>query len=334
MLRMPRHRVLITARAFFAVTEQAAEPLTGQGIEIVPAARFGPLAEDELIAALQGCHGVVAASDPYTARVFAACPDLRVIARAGVGYDAVDLAAASAHGVVVTITPGRIAETVADFAFALLLNLSRRVPEAAAAMARDGWVGELLGGDVFGKCLGLVGMGAVGSAMARRAQGFSLRVLGHDPILPADQVIARGAEPASLDRLLAEADFVSLHASLSAANRHLLGAAELRRMKPDAYLINTARGGLIDTAALVEALDAGHLGGVALDAFEREPLPADHPLRRAPRCLLTPHLAFSTRENALDMARRAAGAVADVLGGRRPASATVLNPEAFVVAPG
>ncbi len=325
---MAQHNVLVTARAFYTFPEATA-PLAGLDVALRRAGRFGPLAEAELIEALRGCGAVIASSDPYTERVFAACPDLRVVARAGVGVDAVDLGAATRHGVVVTITPGPIAETVADYAFALLLASARRVPEAAEALRRDGWAREFLGGDVYGRCLGVVGMGAIGSGVARRARGFSMRVLGYDPALSPPQITERGAEPVPLDRLLAEADFVTLHASLSAGSRHLLGARELAAMKPSAYLINTARGGLLDSAALVQALKAGHLAGAALDAYEDEPLPADDPLRRAPRCLLTPHVAFSTRATTLDMARRAAAAVADVLSGRRPTGATVVNPEVF-----
>jgi len=326
---MPAPRVLITARAFFSAGAGAAQPLIERGLEVVRAPRFGPLGEAELIEALRGVAGVVASSDPYNERVFAAAPELRVIARTGVGYDAVDLAAATRHGVVVVITPGRIAETVADFAFGLMLALARRLPEAAALMRHGGWAAELPGTDLWGRCLGIVGMGAVGQAVARRARGFELRVLGFDPALPPEVVAQRGAEAVDLPRLLAEADFITLHAALTPESRGMIDAAALARMKPGAYLVNTARGGLIDTDALLECLDAGRLAGAALDAFEQEPLPAEHPLRHAPRCLLTPHIAFSTRENSLDMSRRAAAAVAAVLAGRRPTDVRVLNPEVF-----
>jgi phosphoglycerate dehydrogenase-like enzyme len=325
-------RVLVTARAFFSAGAAAAEPLRAAGLELVRAPRFGPLPEPELIAALAGVAGVVASSDPYTDQVFRQAPDLRIVARTGVGYDSVDLEAATRHGVLVVTTPGRIAETVADFAFGLMLALARRIPEAQAIMRHGGWAAEMPGTDLWGKCLGVVGMGAVGTAVARRARGFSLRVLGYDPALTDGEVRARGAEPVPLEQLLAEADFVTLHASLTPASRHLIGPAEFARMKPTAFLVNTARGGLVDADALAEVLDAGRLAGAALDAFEAEPLPAEHPLRHLPRCLLTPHIAFSTRETSLDMARRAAAAVAAVLhGSAPPPDVRVLNPEALPV---
>lgn len=323
-------RVLVTARAFFAAGEAAAAVLRAAGLEIVRAPRFGPLPPSELIPALQGVSGVIAASDPYTEAVFSAAPDLRVVARTGVGYDSVDLEAATRHRVVVVTTPGRIAETVADFAFGLMLAMARRIPEAAGLMRRGGWAAEMPGTDLWRRCIGIVGMGAVGAAVARRAHGFSMRVLGCDPALPEHVVRERGAEPATLAQVLAESDFITLHASLDAGSRRLIGAAQLAAMKPTAFLINTARGAMVDPDALLEALDAGRIAGAALDAFDVEPLPAEHPLRQIPRCILTPHIAFSTRETSLDMSRRAAAAVAAVVAGRRPPEdVRVLNPEAL-----
>lgn len=325
---MAARRVLITARAFFSAGARAAEPLVEAGLEVVRAPRFGPLPQPELVAALQGVGGVVASSDPYNEQVFAAAPDLRIVARTGVGYDSVDIEAATRHGVAVVTTPGRIAETVADFAFGLMLAMARRIPEAANVMHHGGWAAELPGTDLWSQCLGVVGMGAVGVAIARRAHGFGMRVLGYDPALSAAAIGERGAEPVDLDTLLAQADFITLHAALTPESRRMIGATAIKRMKPTAFLVNTARGGLIDSDALLEALDAGHLAGAALDAFDQEPLPAEHPLRHAPRCLLTPHIAFSTRENSLDMSRRAAAAVAAHLTGRPlPADVRVLNPE-------
>jgi phosphoglycerate dehydrogenase-like enzyme len=327
---MPAARVVVTARAFFSAGRRAAEPLAAAGLEVVRAPRFGPLGEDELIAALRGAAAVIASSDPYTERVLDACPELRVIARTGVGYDSIDLEAATRRGVVALTTPGRIAETVADFTFAVMLAMARRIPEAVDVMRRGGWAAELPGTDLWGKCLGVVGMGAVGTAVAKRARGFAMRVLGFDPGLDPQEIASRGAEPVDLERLLAEADFVTLHAALTPQSRRLIGPEALERMKPTAYLVNTARGALVDTDALLEALDAGRLAGAALDAFELEPLPAEHPLRHAPRSLLTPHIAFSTRENSLDMSRRAAAAVAAILRGEPPpADVRVLNPEAL-----
>ncbi len=304
------------------------------GLQTVHGPRPGPLAEDALIEALRGVSAVIASSDPYTERVLCACPALRVIARTGVGFDTIDIPAATRRGVAVLTTPGHIAETVADFAFGLMLAMLRRIPEAAALMGGGGWVADLPGVDLWGKCLGVVGMGAIGSAVARRARGFGMRVLGYDPHITSDAVAERGAEPAALEALLPAADVVTLHAALTSDSRRLIGAAALACMRPTAVLINTARGDLVDTDALLAALHAGRIGGAALDAFDQEPLPAEHPLRKAPRCLLTPHIAAGTRENALDMAIRAAAAAAAVVAGRRPLpDVRVLNPEVLAGLP-
>jgi len=314
-------RVVVTASAYFTHGPGLDDPLAAMGAEVVrrPAGM-------DLVAALQGASGVIAGSEPYSEAAFAACPGLKVLARWGVGFDAVDLAAASRHGVVVATVPGTLEEAVADFTFGLMLSLARRIPEADALMRRGGW-SRLMGWDVQGRTLGIVGLGRIGTAVARRAHAFGMRVLAYDPQVDASTVAARGAEACDLARLLREADFVTLHANLTAASRHLIGPAELAMMRPGACLINAARGGLVDTQAVVEALETGHLGGAALDVYESEPLPAEHPLRQAPRCILTPHMASASREAAQAMSLAAARAVADVLQGRRPAS--VVNPEVY-----
>jgi D-3-phosphoglycerate dehydrogenase len=314
-------RVVVTAASYFTHGPGAGDPLAAMGVEVVRR----PAGQD-LATALRGAVGVIAGSEPFTEAVIATCPELRVIARWGVGYDAVDLAAATRHGVVVTTTPGTLEEAVADFAFGLMLALARRIPEAAGLMRRGGW-SRPLGWDVHGRCLGIVGIGRIGSAMAKRAHAFAMRVVAFDPGVDAATIAARGAEPLPLPELLRQADFVTLHANLNPTSRHLIGAAELALMRPGACLINTARGGLVDTQALIDALESGHLGGAALDVYEAEPLPAEHPLRQAPRCILTPHMASASREAARAMSLAAAQAVADVLSGRRPAS--VVNPEVY-----
>jgi D-3-phosphoglycerate dehydrogenase len=312
-------RVLVTASAYFTHGPGDADPLAGMEVVRRPAGM-------DLVAALQGASGVIAGSEPYSEAAFAACPGLKVLARWGVGYDAVDVAAATRHGVVVTTVPGTLEEAVADFTFGLMLALARRIPEADALMRRGGW-SRLMGWDVHGRTLGIVGIGRIGAAVARRAHAFGMQVLAYDPMLDAGTVAARGAQACDLPRLLRDSDFVTLHANLTAGNRHLIGPAELARMKPGACLINAARGGLVDTLALVDALETGHLGGAAIDVYESEPLPAEHPLRQAPRCVLTPHMASASREAAQAMSLAAARCVADVLAGRRPAS--VVNPEVY-----
>ena len=256
--------------------------------------------------------------DQFTSAVLSSpeAAQLKIISRWGVGYDAIDIPAATGHGIVVAYTPGLLNETVADFAFALLLSVARRVHIGHASMSQGKWEAAW-GTDVFGKTLGILGCGRIGQAMARRANGFAMRLLAHD-IRPDPKIGDLPIKYVSLAELLAESDFLSLHAALTHENRGLVGEKQLRSMKPTAYLINTARGALIDEAALARALHEGWIAGAALDAFSVEPLPADHPLRTAPNLLLTPHLASFARETGERVSITAAQAIVDLLHGRKP----------------
>jgi phosphoglycerate dehydrogenase-like enzyme len=256
--------------------------------------------------------------DQFTANVLASpeAAQLKIISRWGVGYDAIDIPAATARGIVVAYTPGLLSESVADFSFGLLLSVARRVHIGHASMSQGKWEAAW-GTDVFGKTLGILGCGRIGHAMARRASGFNMRLLAHD-IRCNQRIEGPRIEYVSLDELLAESDFLSLHAALSGENRGLIGEAQLRRMKPTAYLINTARGALIDEASLAHALHEGWIAGAALDTFAVEPLPAVHPLRTAPNLLLTPHLASFARETGERVSLVAAQAIVDLMKGRKP----------------
>jgi lactate dehydrogenase-like 2-hydroxyacid dehydrogenase len=242
-----------------------------------------------------------------------------------VGYDAIDVSAATAQGVVVAYTPGLLNETVADFAFALLLAVARRVHLGHQSMSTGQWQG-VWGNDVFGKTLGILGCGRIGQAMARRAKGFNMRLIGYD-VAPSPEAEKLGIQFVPLEELLARSDFLSLHAALTPQNRGLLGEAQLRQMKPTAYLINTARGALVDEDALLRALRENWISGAAIDAFAVEPLPADHPLRKAPNILLTPHLASFARETGEKVSLSAAQAIVDLMNGRKPQF--VVNPEVY-----
>ena len=279
---------------------------------------------------LNGCDAVLAAVEPYTARLLAApaAANLKIISRWGVGYDSVDLAAATRAGIVVTNTPRLLDEAVADYTFALLLALARRIPEGQQTVVAGRWT-QSWGTDVADKTLGLIGCGRIGQAVARRAKGFNLRLLAHDPISAAS-----GGDPdiqfVSLERLLAEADFVSLHAALSPESRGLIGEAQLRRMKPTALFINAARGPLVDEAALARALREGWIAGAALDVFCTEPLPPEHPLRGAPNLLLTPHQASFARDTGARVSETAARAIIDASRGIKPQF--VVNQEVLAAA--
>lgn len=309
--------VLLTARASFDAGAAARDLLASAGCTVTVADPFGPLAAAPLAAALEGYDAVLASSDEYSAPFFAdpRTSRLKCVSRWGVGLDSVDLAAATRAGVVVCNTPGLLDEAVADYAWALLLAIARQVASGQALIRGGGW-SIAWGHEIHGKTLGIVGCGRIGRAVARRAAGFSMRVLGHDPFAPAGTV--PGVELVTLDRLLGESDFVSLHCALSPANRGMIGAAELALMKPSAYLVNTARGALVDEGALVAALEAGRIAGAALDAFAAEPLPAASPLRVAPRTLITPHQAFNSVETGERVSLTAARAIIDLAAGRRP----------------
>ncbi len=269
-------------------------------------------------------------TDRVDRALLAAAPLLRAIASCSVGLDHVDLAAASERGIQVGHTPGVLAETTADLGFALLLATARRVVEADRFVRAGTWRSWepdlLLGRDVHGASLGLVGLGAIGQAMARRAAGFGMRVRGWSRSGRA----AVGVEAASLDEILATSDFLSIHVALAAETRGLIGRSELGRTKPGAILVNTARGGIVDEAALVDALHSGRLAAAALDVFEREPLALDSPLLGAPNLLLTPHVGSASVATRARMAELSVdNLLAGLRGERMPRCS---NPEAYEIA--
>jgi D-3-phosphoglycerate dehydrogenase len=309
-------RVLVTARAFWDNGQKAQAELEEAGCFVGRSPNPGPVPEDELIELLQEYDAIVGSSDPYTERLLQSCPRLKVVSRCGVGVDSVNVPAATRAGVIVTNTPGAMTDAVSDLAFAMLLAIARRVVESDVLMHSGGW-GEFPGTLVWGKTLGLIGVGQIGRGVAVRAQGFNMRVLAYDP--PAEK---RGADPlvtfVGLNELLEQSDFVSVHAPANAETKGMIGAAQLERMQPGAFLINTARGSLIDEPALIDALERGRIAGAALDVHCHEPLPADDPLRKAPHCLLSPHNGFNAVEAARRMSEASAHNIALAVKGQRP----------------
>ena len=247
-------------------------------------------------------------TDAVDAALLAACPRLRVISSCSVGVDHIDLAAARARGIPVGHTPGVLVETTADLAFGLLLAAARRLVEADRYVREGRWSFEhrwdpeaLLGRDLHGATLGIVGLGAIGQALARRAGGFGMRVLGWSRTPRG----VPGVEACAFDALLARADFVSVHVALTPQTRDLFCARAIAAMRPGAILVNTARGGIVDEAALAAALASGRLAAAALDVFAREPLDPASPLLAAPNLLLTPHIgsaSIATRTRMADLA--------------------------------
>ena len=281
-----------------------------------------PPSADELRARAAPVDGLLSlVTDPVDAGLIDAAPSLRAISNYAVGVDNVDLQAASARGIPVGHTPGVLTDTTADLAFALVLAAARRLVAGDAMVRRGEWLtwepgGALLGRDVHGATLGIVGFGKIGRAVARRAAGFSMRILhtGGDGGVP-------------LDELLAESDFVSIHAPLTTGTSGLIGERALRLMKETAFLVNTARGPIVDTAALDRALREGWIAGAALDVTDPEPLPGGHPLLEAPNLTILPHVGSATEQTRGAMTELAvANLLAALRGERMPHCA---NPQVY-----
>ena len=320
-------KVFISARTIPEVGQNALALLRSANCEIIIPPKVGPLKASELLPQLVGMDAVLISPDEFNADVLGSreASSLKIISRWGVGYDSIDIPAATKNGIVVAFTPGLLNETVADYTFALLFTMARRVHEADAMMRRGEWK-LLWGGDIFGKTLGIIGCGRIGQAVARRAAGFNLRLLGYD-VSPNPDAEKIGVKFVPLEELLAQSDFISLHSALTPDNRGLLGEAQFSKMKTSAYVINTARGALIDDAALIRALQENRIAGAALDAFVKEPLPADHPFRGVPNLLLSPHQAPCGRETGERVSITSAQAIVDLMNGRKPQM--VVDPAVF-----
>jgi len=320
---MTTPRILITS-IFLQAGDEVDRYIRAQGMETVYRPWHGGRTEEELIGLLQGIDGAIVSTDPFTARVIQAADRLKVISRTGVGYDAVDVPAATARGVIVTTTPGVNRHAVADWALALMLCCARKVPENLAEVRQGAWT-RYEGMDLDGKTLGVVGLGTIGKEVAKRAKAFGMRLLAFD--LVQDLPFAEGQRIVyvSLEDLLRQSDFVSIRCFLNAATRHLINAERLALMKPTAFLINTARGGIVDTEALYQALHAKRIAGAGLDVFEGEPLRADSPLRALENVYLSPHCAGSTADARERSGTMAAENLVRGLWGERPEG--IVNPE-------
>jgi glyoxylate reductase len=303
--------------------------ILAEAAEVVPYPPDRPLDEASIRSHAEGCTGIVSqVMDPIRETVLST-PGLKVVSNVAVGYDNIDVAAATAHKVMVTNTPGVLDDTTADFAFTLLMATARRVVEADYFLRQGqfrGWaIDMMLGTDIYGATLGIVGIGRIGRGVAHRAKGFNMRVLYYDPnpLMPeAEQQL--GAERVDLARLLVESDFVSVHVPLTEQTHHMLSTQQFGEMKRSAILINTSRGPVIDEAALVEALNAKKIAGAGLDVFEREP--AVHPgLIPLTNVILTPHIASASVRTRSEMSAMAARNMATAVRGGRPPN--LLNPE-------
>lgn len=309
--------ILITWPDFDPDDPETGGRLAHAGLRLRIAPRTAERTPADLLALLDGVVGAIVSTDPFDASVLDAAARLRVIARVGVGTDSIDLRAAARNGVAVCTTPGANTASSADHTIALMLAALRRVPEHDRAVRAGRWdrTGRATGRELSGATVGLIGYGAIGRAVRRRLGGFGARVLVCDPFAPTAP--GTDVEHLSLDALLRASDVVSLHLPLSAATRHLLDRERLKLLAPHAVLVNTARGGLVDEAALATALERRELRAAALDVFASEP-PATTRLHGLENVILTPHVAGLSEASIRQMTRRAVDAVLTVLAGRTP----------------
>jgi phosphoglycerate dehydrogenase-like enzyme len=286
---MPPRKVLFGLPASVDQPNPILDPLWAAGFTVERVIGRWALSEDELIARLPGVCATIAGGEPYTERVFAAAPDLKLVARHGAGYEKVDLAAATRHGVAVTVTPGANANAVADMTLALMGAVRRNLLVLDRLVRAGGW-GADTPPALWRSTVGIVGLGYIGKAVARRCVGFEMRLLAAEPAPDLSFVRQHGITLVDVDALCRQADIITLHAPATPENRHLINRDRLAIMKPTAILINTGRGTLVNEAALCEALSAGRLAGAGLDVFEREP-PEGSPLLTMDKVVLTPHCA-------------------------------------------
>ena len=260
---------------------------------------------------------VVRSATKVTAEVIEKADHLKVIGRAGVGLDNIDADAATKRGIIVMNVPAGNTISTAEHTFSMLMAVSRHIPQACASLRSGQWErAKFVGTELFGKTLGIVGLGKIGTEVAKRAQVFGMRVLAYDPFLSTERAQQSEFQLADLKTIYAEADFITVHTPLTADTRHMIGAKEIASMKKGVRLINCARGGILDEQALAQAIKEGHVGGAAMDVFEEEPPAKDHPLLLLPQVVATPHLGASTEEAQLNVAIEVAKQVADALLGR------------------
>jgi D-3-phosphoglycerate dehydrogenase len=318
-------RVLVTTPHLRTLDGPFRDVLAKAGMEFVLPPAEASLAEPAAVTrVLHGIDGVIASTEPYTREVLKNS-QLRVIARTGVGYDAIDVAAATELGVAVTTTPGTNHDSVAETAIALMMGVFRGLPWRYKELFTGKWTRRALP-RLTGKTIGLVGLGRIGKAMVPRCQGLGLSVIAYDPFADAAFAAQHNVRLCSLDELLAQADIVSLHLPASADTTNLINAQTLAKMKRGSVLVNTARGALVDEDALVAALRSGQLLGAGLDVFKIEPLPLDSPLLKLDNVLMLPHIAGMDDESLQSTATMAAQCVVDILTGRWPGEC-VVNPQ-------
>jgi D-3-phosphoglycerate dehydrogenase len=309
-------KVLIATRSFGSTSPKPVEILHRAGCDLVNADMSLEMTEERLIDLLKGVAAAIVGVVPMTAYVLENAPDLKVVSAHGVGVDHIDLDAAARLGITIANCPGANAASVSDLTIGLMIAIARNIPGVERKLRQGGW-GRHHGGELFQKTLGIIGLGNIGLGVAKRAMGFDMKVLAHDPYVPSVPKELPEMQLVSFENIIRRADFVSLHVPLNDDTRDLIGPAELAVMKPGAYLINTARGGLVDEQALFDALKTRKISGAAFDCFVNEP-PIGSPLLDLDNFVGTPHIGAHTQESIERMGVMAAQNVINSLKGQEP----------------
>lgn len=297
--------------------DEIMKKLTDAGFDVVVDPRYRKLNKDELIKELEGCYAYIVTSEDMTAEVMDACPTLRIISRMGIGYDTVDVCAASERGIAVTITPGANAEPVAEFTLAMMMAMTRHVVDIDK-QGRDGIWHTYFGTSMWRKTLGIIGMGNIGKLLAKLVTGFDMNVIAYDPFQNPALEEQYGFKYVSLEQLIEESDFISVHVPLSEETRDMISTKEIAKMKKGVQIVNCSRGGIVNEAALCEALNSGKVAGAALDVFDHEPIHMDDPLLSAKNLVLSTHTAGMTYEGRGIVIDRAVQNVIDIAAGEKP----------------
>lgn len=291
-------KILISSRSFGKIDSTPIQLLKNAGFETILNPYNRKLKEDELVELIKDAVGLIAGTEKITEKVLQNARYLKVISRYGVGLDSIDLEAAKNRGIVVCTTPDAPTQAVAELTLASILNLYRRIGEVDRNLRSNNW-NPLMGRLLFNRTLGIIGLGRIGKQLVRLVQPFELKILAHELYPDKKFISSFGVKLASLEEVLSNSDIVSLHIPLTKETYHLIGKKELALMKPDAILVNTARGGLIDEEALIDALKKGIIGGAAIDTFENEPYTG--PLKDFDNIILTPHIGSYAKETRIRM---------------------------------
>lgn len=295
-------KILVTSRSFGHVSEEPIKLLEQNNCTVDFKQEGGLYGEEDFLKVIGEYDAVIVGADHMTAKVIEAGKKLKIICKHGAGVDNIDCEKAKEMGIPVTNVPATNSDAVADFAFGLILNIARKISANAFEVKRGKWNKDI-GVDVCKKTLGIIGCGAIGRRVAKRGQGFDMRVLGYDPYVKESANLSN-ISLVDLDTLIKESDFISIHVPLTPDTRNLIGSKEMQQMKKGAFIINTARGGIVDENALYQFLTNGHLGGAALDVTEQEPIQSDSPLLKLDNVIITSHIASYSKEslNAVSMA--------------------------------